>query len=126
MLASGRRITNLGTRPLHEGLRQNEVRALQKADFMQAIKTKARVNEKGQLNLLDHPFGLEQGNIVEVIMLFSNPKIPKADWQSVLAKIGTHTEEDLAGFAEIKKEFDRRQPITFYRKRNMPRPSVSI
>ena len=80
---------------------------------MQALRTKALVTEKGQLNLLDHPFMLEQGKIVEIIILFSNSKMPKADWQSILASAGTYSDEDLSGYNEIKKEFDQWQPAMF-------------
>ncbi len=80
---------------------------------MQAIRTKAQVSEKGMLDLFDLPFELEQGNIVEVIILFSNSKTPKTDWRNILAKAGTYTEEELAGFAEVRKELDRWQPTAF-------------
>jgi hypothetical protein len=80
---------------------------------MQAIKTKALVKAKGQLSLLDSSLNLEQGNIVEVIILYQKPKAAKSNWQNILASIGTYTEEELSGFAEARKEFDRWQPTEF-------------
>lgn len=80
---------------------------------MQAFKTKALVQAKDQLNLLDSELTLEQGNIVEVIILYQNSEIARANWQSLLKSIGTYSEGELAGFAEVRKEFDRWQPTEF-------------
>jgi hypothetical protein len=70
---------------------------------MHAIKAKAVVNGDDQLHILDAPLGLESGNIVEVIILYRKPDTPKSNWQSILASIGTYNEEELSGFAEIRK-----------------------
>ncbi len=80
---------------------------------MQAIKTKAIVREKGQLHLLDSHLGLDKGNIVEVIILYQKPKATKSNWQNILANIGTYTDEELSGFAEVRREFDQWQPTEF-------------
>jgi len=80
---------------------------------MQAIKTKALVNEHGQLDLLDDHCDLEKGNIVEVIILYQKLRAAKSDWQSILARLGTYTEDELSGFAEVRKEFDRWLPTEF-------------
>jgi len=80
---------------------------------MQAIKTKALVNEQGQLDLLDNHFDLKKGNIVEVIILYQKLRAVKSEWQNILARLGTYTEDELSGFAEVRKEFDRWQPTEF-------------
>lgn len=80
---------------------------------MHAIRAKAVVNGEDQLHILDAPLGLENGNIVEVIILYRRPDTAKSDWQTILASIGTYSEEELSGFAEIRKEFEQRHPREF-------------
>lgn len=80
---------------------------------MQAIRTKAVVRDKDQLHLLDSHLGLDSGYIVEVIILYQKPNAASANWQNILAGIGTYTDDELSGFAEIKREFDQWQPAEF-------------
>lgn len=69
---------------------------------MQALKTKAIVIDKGQLELLDSHVDLEKGSIVEVIILYQKHSITKTNWQSILNSISTYTEEELLDFAEAR------------------------
>lgn len=80
---------------------------------MQAFKTKALVQAKDQLNLIDLDLSLELGNVVEVIILYKNSEIARSNWQDLLKSIGTYSEDELAGFAEVRKEFDQWQPTEF-------------
>jgi hypothetical protein len=80
---------------------------------MQAIKTKAIVQEKGQLHLIDSHLGLDKGNIVEVIILYQKPRATKSNWRNILANIGTYTDEELSGFTEVRREFDQWQPTEY-------------
>ena len=80
---------------------------------MYAIRAKAVVKDEDQLHILDAPLGLDKGNIVEVIILYRKPNTQRTEWQNVLAGIGTYTEEELSGFAAIRKEFDQWQPTEF-------------
>lgn len=80
---------------------------------MHAIRAKAIVKGEDQLHILDAPLGLDKGKIVEVIILYRKPNTIKIEWQKILAGIGTYTEEELSGFAEIKKEFDQWRPPEF-------------
>jgi len=68
---------------------------------MQAIKTKALVREQGQLHFMGSPLGLDNGPAT------------KTSWQNILAGIGTYTDEELSGLAEVRKEFDQWQPAEF-------------
>lgn len=80
---------------------------------MQAIKTKAIVKEKGQIDLLDGDFGLVKGNIVEIIILYHQPRVAKSNWKTTLESIGTYTDEELSGFAHARKELEHWQPTEF-------------
>ena len=80
---------------------------------MQALKSKAIVNERGQLDLLDSHLKLEKGIIVEIIILSQKHRTDKPNWQNVLNSIGTYTEEELTGFTEARKELDQWQPTEF-------------
>jgi len=80
---------------------------------MQAIKTKAIVREQGQLHLLGSDLGLDNGHIVEVIILYQKPIVEKTNWQNILAGMGTYTDEELSNFAEVRREFDQWQPAEF-------------
>jgi hypothetical protein len=80
---------------------------------MQAIRTKAVVNEQGQIHLLNSHFDLEKGIIVEVIILYQKPANARTSWQSILNSIGTYTDEELSGFAEARKELEHWQPAEF-------------
>ena len=80
---------------------------------MQAIRTKAVVNDQGQIHLLNSHCDLEKGNIVEVIILYNKPTVARTDWQSILTSIGTYTEDELSGFVDARKELDQWQPPEF-------------
>jgi len=80
---------------------------------MQAVKTKALVNEKGQIDLLETNLNLEKGVVVEVIILYQKSVTTKKNWENILDSIGTYSEKDLSGFAEAKKEIDSWQPPEF-------------
>jgi hypothetical protein len=80
---------------------------------MQAVKTKALVNEKGQIDLLGTNLNLEKGVVVEVIILYQKPVTAKKNWKKILGAVGTYTKKDLSGFFEAKKEIDNWKPAEF-------------
>lgn len=78
---------------------------------MNAIKTKAVVEDANHLKL-ENKLDFVKGTQVEVLVLNKGQK-PVENWKQVLDQIGVYNDEDLAGFYESRKEFNKWKPIEF-------------
>ena len=76
---------------------------------MHAIKAKAVVEDANHLRLLASFNDVKQGSEVEIFIMVKNSQ-KKVDWKNVLESIGTYSDNDLSGFSESRKEFNKWQP----------------
>ena len=79
---------------------------------MNAIKTTAIVEDANHLKLETDFNNLKSGTRVDLVIIIT-PQRKKKSWHQVLKRIGTYSEEDLAGFIEARKEINKWQPAEF-------------
>lgn len=79
---------------------------------MNALKTTAIVEDNQHLRLIKKIRELEQGTEVDLVIISQKTNQEK-NWKNVLSQIGTYSEEELNGFAEARKEFNKWQPREF-------------
>ena len=79
---------------------------------MNAIKTKAIVEDDIHLKLQNKINSLKKGTLVDLVIISQKTEKEK-QWKKVLSEIGTYSDEELSGFTEARKEFNKWQPREF-------------
>ncbi len=79
---------------------------------MNAIKTKAIVEDAIHLKLQNKITSLKKGTLVDLVIISQKPEKEK-QWQKALSEIGTYSDEELSEFTEARKEFNKWQPREF-------------
>ena len=79
---------------------------------MNTLKTTAIVEDSQHLRLIKKIKHFKQGTHVDLVIISQKPDHPK-NWEKVLNAIGTYSDEELNGFAEARKEFNKWQPKEF-------------
>ena len=79
---------------------------------MNALKTTAIVEDDTHLRLDQKINILKQGTQVEIV-IFTNKTNKRPKWKQILSEIGTYTDEELSGFSESRKEFNKWIPKEF-------------
>jgi len=79
---------------------------------MNALKTTAIVEDNQHLRLTKKIIELEQGTQVDLVII-SQTSNKEKNWKTILSQIGTYSEEELSGFAEARKDFNKWQPKEF-------------
>lgn len=80
---------------------------------METIKTTAIVEDGDHLKLLNKFDELEKGSQVDLLIILKRQSLNKNNWRQVLLNVGTYTTEELSGFTEARKEFNKWQPVEF-------------
>ena len=68
------------------------------------FQTKATVDHKGRLKILDQTDRLKAGEIVDVIILSPAYQSRRKQWKSILNSLGTYSDEDLKDIKQVKQE----------------------